>query len=319
MNKITIFPTERCNLSCQYCYKISLFEKNKQIYNDEDTFLEKIDALLEKYTGKINQIKISGGEPSLYKDLNLLIHKIKEYDIYSEICTNGNIINCSENTINKMDKIWLSLDSINKTTNDYLRNAKGSIPLFNKAVSYLSNLKKSISIQITVTKYNIEDLEETINDLYDRYGIQEIKISDVILYNNHKLYSVLSLSEDDLIKTTRLLNKIRRQRNYKIDLSTTFMHTNHILKFNNNLHHMDSYFMNSCGFIYNYWIENPLFLVGNILDSDFVESFESTHNRLLEYQSFIYNKIAKNKNGYINTAKYICNRENIDSFLRGTN
>ena len=76
MNKdalaISFYPTDKCNFSCEYCYR-----KNKKI-NGEAT-IEQLDTMfsnLSKY--EIHSFTIFGGEPSLYKNINYLIDGIVE-------------------------------------------------------------------------------------------------------------------------------------------------------------------------------------------------------------------------------------------------
>ena len=74
-----------CNLRCSYCDTAYSFENPK--YKDES-----IDDLV-KYAKdeNIKNITLTGGEPLLQKDINLLIEKLRKEDFRVEIETNGSI------------------------------------------------------------------------------------------------------------------------------------------------------------------------------------------------------------------------------------
>lgn len=75
-----------CNFRCGYCHNPDLV-----LYHDR---LEDIDegsliSELEKKKGIIDGVVISGGEPTLYKDLPKFIFKIKELGFLVKLDTNG--------------------------------------------------------------------------------------------------------------------------------------------------------------------------------------------------------------------------------------
>lgn len=74
-----------CNLRCSYCDTTYSFENPKYIE-------ESIDDLV-KYAKEqnIKNITLTGGEPLLQKDINLLIEKLRKEDFRVEIETNGSI------------------------------------------------------------------------------------------------------------------------------------------------------------------------------------------------------------------------------------
>ncbi len=74
-----------CNLRCSYCDTLYSFENPK--YKEES-----IDDLVKYAKGQnIKNITLTGGEPLLQKDINLLIEKLRKEDFRVEIETNGSI------------------------------------------------------------------------------------------------------------------------------------------------------------------------------------------------------------------------------------
>ena len=78
--------TQGCNFRCPYCHnpelvKPSLFGKT--------IIEEEIFSFLEKRKGKLDAVEITGGEPTLQKDLVDFIHRVKEMGYLVKLDTNG--------------------------------------------------------------------------------------------------------------------------------------------------------------------------------------------------------------------------------------
>lgn len=99
--------TQGCNFRCGYCHNPVLLQKNseKDIYN-VDVFFE----FLERRRGKLDGIVITGGEPTLQKDLKTFIKKIKEMDYLVKLDTNGTNPNVIEELINENLIDYIAMD-----------------------------------------------------------------------------------------------------------------------------------------------------------------------------------------------------------------
>ncbi|MBN1961961.1 MAG: anaerobic ribonucleoside-triphosphate reductase activating protein [Deltaproteobacteria bacterium] len=74
-----------CNLRCPYCHNPSLISPNGECYLSDDEFF----SFLKKRQGLLDAVVISGGEPTLYADLNKLITKIQSMGFLVKLDTNG--------------------------------------------------------------------------------------------------------------------------------------------------------------------------------------------------------------------------------------
>lgn len=81
----TIF-TGGCNFRCPFCHNAILVEKHKELpqINEQEIF-----DFLKKRQGIIEGVCISGGEPTLQKDLPLFCEKIKNLGYKVKLDTNG--------------------------------------------------------------------------------------------------------------------------------------------------------------------------------------------------------------------------------------
>lgn len=74
-----------CNLRCPFCHNASLVLTNPEPAMDEEAFF----AFLKKRQGLLDGVCITGGEPTLRKDLPEFIRKIKELGYLVKLDTNG--------------------------------------------------------------------------------------------------------------------------------------------------------------------------------------------------------------------------------------
>lgn len=87
MNKdelsVSLYPTSKCNFSCDYCYM-------KDYHYENDMSIEQIDYMLKNLSKyKLHSFTIFGGEPSYYKNVYYLIDAISEHCNDITIFTNG--------------------------------------------------------------------------------------------------------------------------------------------------------------------------------------------------------------------------------------
>ena len=81
----TIFLTG-CNLRCKFCHNPRLVDIKE---NNENITLEEIIQFLNKRKNVLEGVCISGGEPTVHKDLENLIVAIKEMGYKVKLDTNG--------------------------------------------------------------------------------------------------------------------------------------------------------------------------------------------------------------------------------------
>jgi len=80
----TVLFAPGCDYNCFYCH-------NRAIIEDIDTLLDpvEIDEFLLKRRGLIDAIVVSGGEPTLHRDLIPFLARVKELGYLTKLDTNG--------------------------------------------------------------------------------------------------------------------------------------------------------------------------------------------------------------------------------------
>ena len=92
LNSIDLVLTEKCSLKCKDCSNLMQYYA-KPVDEDFDTLINSIDKILTS-VGHIREVRIIGGEPLLYKKIDLAINHLLKYDNYDKIYiyTNGTIV-----------------------------------------------------------------------------------------------------------------------------------------------------------------------------------------------------------------------------------
>ena len=103
-----IVPMRRCNLSCAYCNEYDDFSKPVPV----ETMYRRIDRLAKLGT---TIVTISGGEPLLHPDLDLIIARIRMRGIIAGMITNGYLLTAERiHRLNQagLDHLQISIDNV---------------------------------------------------------------------------------------------------------------------------------------------------------------------------------------------------------------
>jgi pyruvate formate lyase activating enzyme len=151
-----------CNFRCSFCFNPELILESDKI---EDVNEREVFEFLEKQKKWIDAVVISGGEPTLHKDLIDFIKKIKKIGFLVRIYTNGSNPEVLEKLIDEklidsvaMDiKAPLTEGGYEKVTNtkEFLKNVKESISLIMN-----SGLGYEFRTTVVPGLHSDEDIEE---------------------------------------------------------------------------------------------------------------------------------------------------------------
>ena len=73
-----------CNFKCPFCHNSELLGAGVEFYDENEIF-----AFLHKRRGVLEGVCVTGGEPTVYSDLDRLLGKIKELGYLVKLDTNG--------------------------------------------------------------------------------------------------------------------------------------------------------------------------------------------------------------------------------------
>jgi cyclic pyranopterin phosphate synthase len=201
INSLRISLISDCNENCFYCHNEGIARSSRSNLRTGD-ILHTIN-LLREYG--LKKIKLTGGEPFLYKELKELIYSIKRFeDLKVLITTNGTLLKRRINDISPavIDKISVSLDTLNKDQYTLITGKN----LFNDVLCGLKLLRErgfNVEIDclllknINTSKENLKEVLEYCsdnnfdlqfielsnsghNDIYKKYYINPIKVLEAI-------------------------------------------------------------------------------------------------------------------------------------------
>ncbi|MEO0128716.1 MAG: radical SAM protein [candidate division WOR-3 bacterium] len=167
VSSLILHVTKRCNLRCRHCY-IDAKEDN-----DDELSLEKIYSILEEASQMgILGVAISCGEPMLRKDLPLILERSFSVGLYTDLLTNGVLLN--EGLIKKIkpfvQRITLSLDGLQEE-HDWIRG-HGNFQIVRQKLQMLQKASVPIAITTLVNYRNIHTLND-IAQFIHQFGVDK--------------------------------------------------------------------------------------------------------------------------------------------------
>ncbi|MFP4116156.1 MAG: radical SAM protein [Candidatus Aenigmatarchaeota archaeon] len=189
-HKVHLYPTNRCNLRCPFCYQ----QLNPYDYSDvvsKERWLELTKNLCEM---GVDVIRISGGgEPLLVKGKTIpMMETVKNHGVTGRMTTNGTLFDEEDvERIVKMewDHMVFSLDGPDAATHDFHRGREGT---FKKVVENIEKFKGAkerrgedrpkLEFGTALTTKNWKKVPEII-DLASALGVEVITFEPLFVSN----------------------------------------------------------------------------------------------------------------------------------------
>ncbi|KNF08170.1 anaerobic ribonucleoside-triphosphate reductase activating protein [Gottschalkia purinilytica] len=182
----TVIFTGGCNFRCPYCHNSSLVDNKGEELNHEHIF-----KFLNKRKNLIDGVCISGGEPTLHKDLYEFIVKIKDMGLLVKLDTNGTNPNMLEKLLENRLVNYIAMD-IKAPINKYKDITKSVINIYDilRSIEIIRDSEIKYEFRTTICKelLNIDDIEKIGYLIKDsnKYTIQNFRDGDTILDKKSK-------------------------------------------------------------------------------------------------------------------------------------
>ena len=195
--------TQGCNMKCPFCQNATLIPQEGDNLIDEKEVLD----YLKLRKNIVNGITISGGEPTLQKDLKEFIYEVKKIGVDVKLDTNGTNFNLLKGLIDEKLVDYVAMD-IKNSFKKYGETAGiENIKLDNikKSMNYLKEGNVLYEFRTTIMNehHELQDILEIIKEIGNsKYFLQNFKLSENVIDQN------LTELDDDKLK---LWNKILKK------------------------------------------------------------------------------------------------------------
>ncbi|MBS7621090.1 anaerobic ribonucleoside-triphosphate reductase activating protein [Candidatus Bathyarchaeota archaeon] len=184
----SVLFTPGCNLRCPYCYNWRIVVDPKPPFLNEETALQILDER-RKY---VDAVVVTGGEPTIHKELPRFLKKLKERSFAVKLDTNGLNPTVLEQCLPYVD--YVALDIKTSLEKYYLLGAKDASVLL-KTIEILKSGKIEYEFRTTVVPKIVEEediirMGATVKGAKN-YALQQFIPGDTLSegYMNLKPYS----------------------------------------------------------------------------------------------------------------------------------
>jgi pyruvate formate lyase activating enzyme len=214
-----IIFTQGCNFRCPFCYNpmLVLTQKVGKIENKlhakeqkRDQPLIKEDDLfyfLKSRVGKLDAVVVTGGEPTLHKDLPEFIKRIKDFGFLVKLDTNGTNPEIIHELLNKklIDYIAMDLKASEKKY-EKVSGMQYDFKKITKSVKIIMNSKLPYEFRTTITpglldKNDISKMGEIIKGA-DNWYLQKFNPASDLIDSNLK--QTLPFTDNDMFEMVEI-------------------------------------------------------------------------------------------------------------------
>lgn len=187
-NKVAaVLFTPGCNLRCPYCYNWRIVVDPKPPFLNEETALQ----ILEGRKCYVDAVVVTGGEPTIHKELPKFLKRLKEKGFAVKLDTNGFSVKILEECLQYVD--YVALD-VKTSMEKYPLLGTASTAELMRTIEILKAGKVEYEFRTTVVPKLVEEeditrIGETIKGVKN-YALQQFKPRDTLSgeYKNTKPY-----------------------------------------------------------------------------------------------------------------------------------
>lgn len=204
-----VILTQGCNFKCHYCYNspsARIFDNN----DDSDTKIDEILLFLKDNKEKYGAVVISGGEPTMHKDLPDVLKRIKSMDFQVRLETNGTQPKMLSQIVSEGLVDYVAMDIKAPLETDKYKDITGvsistsQLGKINKSIRILTRSKVEYEIRTTLIKqkHSFHDILDICNTIVGckRYCLQEFD-ADIAYDKTYNTFSAYDQKElERLIK-----------------------------------------------------------------------------------------------------------------------
>lgn len=197
-NKLScIIFTHGCNFRCPFCQNSTLIDNNYEECISEDTIFK----YLKKRKGVLEGVVISGGEPTLQKDLKSFIKKIKALGYFVKLDTNGFNSKILKELIDENLIDYVAMDIKNEICKYSATCGLNQMKVDNilESINILENSKIDYEFRTTIMKeyHDIDSIKSILKLIGSKpkYFLQNFRLSENVIDKNIHGFSIEELKK----------------------------------------------------------------------------------------------------------------------------
>ena len=201
---VTVIFTGGCNMDCGYCQNAEIIPR------DSGTEIP-ISDIVERVRGNLSDgYCITGGEPTIHKDLPLLLQTLKEDGAdHINLNTQGSVPDVLERCLPFLDSVWFDIKSSPKRYREITRVHSDPWPRVERSIKLLINSDTSFWPRTTYVGglMNSDDIQEIVNLLHTlgfqgEYLVQNYKKSAGTREKDVASFHEPEITELDVVHTS---------------------------------------------------------------------------------------------------------------------
>jgi pyrroloquinoline quinone biosynthesis protein E len=190
--------TYRCPLHCVFCYNPTDFSRvGEELKTDEW-----LRVLREARALGAVQLGLSGGEPLVRDDLELIVGEAHTLGYYTNLITSG--VGLTESRLQALksgglDHIQLSFQDSTRQMNDFLSSTR-TFDLKEKTAKLIKKYEYPMVLNVVLHRLNIDHVEEILN-MAERLGADYVELA------NTQYYGWAARNRDQLLPSREQLRR----------------------------------------------------------------------------------------------------------------
>jgi cyclic pyranopterin phosphate synthase len=200
---LRISVTDRCNFRCRYCMPKEVFGRDfKFLPKEELLTFEEITRLAHIFKGiGLKKIRLTGGEPLLRRDVELLIAMLRAGSpIELTMTTNGSLLKRKASSLKAagLDRVSVSLDALDDETFMQMNDVDFSVGRVIEGIEAaetagLTPIKVNMVVKRGVNEHSILPMAEAFRDM--GHTLRFIEYMDVGSTNGWRMEDVVPAAE----------------------------------------------------------------------------------------------------------------------------
>lgn len=165
-NDIRFLVTKACNYDCYFCHSEGVGDviRRHQLSVEDYITLYEVYSNLEKWNG----VTLSGGEPLLFKDFDVLVEELHKKGANITVVTNGSLLHLHLPAMKYVKRINVSIHTLNPMLYSQITNREErKLFIVKENLKIIRNFYPEIEIRLNVTpcknqNWNMQELQNLI-------------------------------------------------------------------------------------------------------------------------------------------------------------